>query len=83
MPINAAHPRLELLLYGTDKRLWFSTYLNPEDSETKQMLSIEQEGPLAPGEQRRVGVYAFYERLPQALRELKIGRVEMLAFDAR
>lgn len=83
MPLIAAHPRLELLLYGTDKRLWFSTLLNPEDLQTKQMLSLEREGPLQPGEQRRVGVYAFYERMPKALREMKIGRVEMLAFEAR
>ena len=83
MPIPAAHPRLELLLFGTDNRLWLSTMLNPEDPQTRQMLSVEKEGPMQAGEQRSVGVYAFYERMPQALKENKIGRVEMLAFDER
>ncbi len=83
MPVAAAHPRLELLLYGTDKRLWLSTLLNPEDPQTKQMLSLEKEGPMQPGEKRQVGVYAFYERLPAALKEKKIGRVEMLGFEER
>lgn len=83
MPMPAAHPRLELLLFGTDNRLWLTTLLNPEDPQTKQMLSLEKEGPLQPGEQRKVGVYAFYERMPQSLKEKKIGRVEMLAFEER
>jgi len=83
MPLPAAHPRLELLLFGTDNRLWFSTSLNPEDQQTKQMLSLEKEGPMQPGEKRQVGVYAFYEQLPAVLKAKKIGRVEMLAFEDR
>ncbi len=83
MPMPAARPRLELLLFGTDNRLWFSTLLNPEDPQTKPLLSFEKEGPMQPGEQRRVGVYAFYERMPQALKAKKIGRVELLAFEER
>lgn len=83
MPLPAAHPRLELLLYCTDNRLWLSTLLNPEDPQTKQLLSLEKEGPMQPGEQRKLGVYAFYERMPQALKDRKIGRVELLAFEER
>ena len=83
MPVTAAHPRVELLLFGADKRLWLSTLLNPEDPQTKQLLSMEKDGPMQPGEQRRVGVYAFYAGMPTALKAVKIGRVEMLAFEER
>lgn len=83
MPLPAAHPRLELLLFGTDNRLWFSTSLNPEDQQTKQMLSQEKEGAMQPGEKRQIGVYAFYEQLPEVLKAKKIGRVEMMAFEER
>lgn len=83
MPIAAAHPRLELLLFGTDNRLWYSTLLNPEDPQTKQMLSLEKDGAMQPGEKRQVGVYAFYAQLPAALKAKKIGRVEILGFEER
>ncbi len=83
MPIAAAHPRLELLLFGTDNRLWFSSLLNPEDPQTKQLLRLDKDGAMQPGEKRQVGVYAFYERLPAALKEKKIGRVEILGFEER
>ena len=57
--------------------------LNPEDPNTKKILALEKDGPMMPGEQRHVGVYAFYDRMPQALKDKKIGRVEMLAFEER
>jgi hypothetical protein len=79
----AMHPRLELLLYGTDKRLWFSMLLNPEDPALRQLLTMEGEGALVPGAKRPFGVYAFYERLPAKLREHAVGRVEVLGFEAR
>lgn len=83
LPQTAVHPRLELLLFGADNRLWLSMLLNPEDPQTQKWLQLEKPGPLQPGEQRRVGVYAFYERMPEALKSRKIGRVEMLAFEER
>lgn len=81
LPRVAAHPRLELLLYGTDKKLWLSQVLNPEDQEIKGMLSMEKTGPLQGGEKRSFGLNVYYDRLPAALQEKKIGRVEMLAFN--
>lgn len=83
LPQTAHHPQIELLLYGTDQRLWFSMSLNPEDEQFKQLIALDKTGPMAPGEKRNVGVYAFYERMPQALKEQKIGRADMLAFDRR
>ncbi|MCB0525632.1 MAG: hypothetical protein H6576_15720 [Lewinellaceae bacterium] len=83
LSMQAQHPRLELLLFGKDNRLWFTTMLNPEDPQTRQMMGLEREGPMQAGEKRGVGVYAFYERLPKALQETRIGRVEMLAFEER
>ncbi|MBL7828672.1 MAG: hypothetical protein JNJ57_18705 [Saprospiraceae bacterium] len=81
MPMEAQHLRFELMLYGTDNRLWFSMLLNPEDPQFKQLIALEKPGPLAGGEKRQVGIYAYYERLPQALKAQKIGRAELLAFD--
>jgi hypothetical protein len=83
LPVQALHPRIELLLFGTDNRLWLSMLLNPEDPATKKTLNLEKEGPMAPGEKRGLGVYAFYEGMPLGLKAKKIGRVEMLGFEAR
>ena len=83
LPTASEPPRLELLLYGTDNRLWYSTVLNPDDPQMKKIVSLEKYGPLQPGERRRVGVYAYYDGMPQALKSLKIGRVELLAFEER
>lgn len=83
LPQTAQHPHLELLLYGTDQKLWFSAALNPEDEQFKQLIAMDKNGPIGPGETRNVGVYAFYERMPQVLKDVKIGRVDLLAFDRR
>lgn len=83
LDIEAAHPRLELLLFGTDKRLWFASVLNPEDPNQKEILKAEAEGPMAPKSKRRFGTQVFYDNLPQALIEKRIGRVEYQPFNAR
>jgi len=83
LPLIAAHPRLEVLIYGTDNRLWMSTLLNPEDPTIKQFFHFEREGPLQPNEDRPFTLQIFYEGLPQALQEKKLGRVEILPFEAR
>ncbi len=81
----AAHPRMELLLYGKDKRLWLSFLINPEDAALKQGIKLTEErsGPLAGQEKRLYSWFVTYEGLPQALQKHKIGRTEMLGFDAR
>lgn len=83
LPQSARHPKLELLLYGTDNKLWFSTLLDPDDPQYKSLIVSEKAGPMAGGEKRELGISVHYDQLPAALREKKIGRVELLAFDAR
>jgi len=80
---TAEHPRLELLLFGKDNRLWYAAVLNPEDDRLKEVLNMEGTGPLLPASKRRFGVSVDYANLPEALKTQKIGRVEMLAFEDR
>jgi len=82
LDMRADHPRAELLIYDTDNRLWFITVLNPEDPGQKKMVSAEKEGPMVPYEKRRIGAVIYYDNLPQALKDKKIGRVEFQAFNA-
>jgi len=79
----AEHPRLELLLFGKDNRLWYAAVLNPEDDRLKDVLKMDTAGPLPPGSKRRFGTLVDYANLPQTLQTQKIGRVEMLAFEDR
>ena len=83
LPLPAKHPKLELLLYGTDNKLWFSTLLDPDDPRYKSLIVTDKTGPMAGEEKRDLGITVHYDQLPAALREKKIGRVELLAFDAR
>lgn len=83
LDMQALHPRVELLLYGIDQRLWFVGVLNPEDPQQQQSVKAEREGPMAPQEKRRIGANVFYNSLPQALKDKRIGRVEFHAFEAR
>jgi hypothetical protein len=83
MPVEAAAPRLELLIYGTDNKLWMSTLLDPEDPGLKPVFSMEKTGPMAPGEKRKASTYIYYDKVPARLQEIKIGRVEYLPFCAR
>lgn len=84
LPIQAKHPRLEILVFGTDNRLWFSTLLNPEDPAMKRVFQfVEGDGPLQPNESREFSLQVFYQGLPQALKEKKIGQIEVLPFEAR
>lgn len=80
---TAEHPRLELLLFGKDNRLWYAAVLNPEDNKLQEVLKMEGTGPLLPASKRRFGVSVDYSNLPEALKTQKIGRVEMLAYEDR
>ncbi len=84
-PLNipAAHPRAEILIYGTDKRLWLAMVLNPEDAEQRSFITVDGEGPLNPQEKRRMDCKMYYYHLPNRLKQIMIGKVEFLAFDAR
>ena len=83
LQIVASHPRFEVLVYGADGLLWLSTVLNPEDPAAAQIFHFEREGPLQPGEERAFNLQVYYQALPQVLRDKKIGRVEVLPFEAR
>lgn len=83
LQLPASRPKTELLLYGTDKRLWMSSILDPEDPSQKDILTLERPGPMAPGEKRQLSCYIFYDNLPARLQALKIGRVEFLPFEGR
>jgi len=83
LDLPAYHPRIELLLYGTDKRLWFATVLNPDDPDQKSYLFSERQGAMEPKEKRNFGANITYDNLPQALQSKKIGRVEFQPFESR
>lgn len=83
LEVTANHPRAEILVYGTDQRLWLAMVLNPEDAEQRSFITVEAEGALKPFEKRHLDCKLYYYHLPDRLKEVKIGRVEFLAFDAR
>ena len=83
LPLEAQRPHLEMLLYGTDRRLWFATALDVQDPGLKNVLQMEGTGPMAPGSKRRFGVQITYGNLPEQLNKQKIGRVDILAFENR
>lgn len=83
LDMQALHPRVELLVYGTDQRLWFAGVLNPEDSLQQKVIKAEREGPMEPKEKRHVGAYVHYNNLPQFLKDNKIGYIDFQPFEAR
>ncbi|MFN0213617.1 MAG: hypothetical protein ACKVT2_05125 [Saprospiraceae bacterium] len=83
LEMESLHPRLEVLVYGTDRRLWLSTVLNPEEPNARQIYQTEVEGPLKPGEERPFRLQVYYQALPKPLQDQKIGNVEILPFEAR
>lgn len=83
LEIPAIHPRTEILLYGTDNRLWLAMVLNQEDTQQRLFITVDGEGPLKAQEKRHLDCKMFYDHLPARLKEIKIGKVEFLSFDAR
>lgn len=81
LPRTAHHVRVVLLLYGKDGKLYFVQMLNPEDP--KQLVKLEREGPIGPGEKRKITCPISYAMLPQKLQEVLIGRVDVQAYDVR
>lgn len=79
----ASRPMLEVLVFGTDERLWLSTQINPQDASGKQIFQFEREGPFQAKEERKFTLQVYYAGLPQVLKEKKIGRIEVLPFEAR
>ncbi len=78
---QAYHPRLLLLLYGKDQRLYYARLINPELPEVP--VTQENQGPMAPAEKRNVSCQIVYDLMPEPLQNELVYRVEMQAFDAR
>jgi hypothetical protein len=71
----------EILLYDADNRLWSAHRYNTADGI--KSLSQATEGPLAPGEKRRISRLVKGEDLPEGLRASGIARAEVLASEDR
>jgi len=83
LPVMAANPMLEVLVFSTDGKLWLSTVVNPSDPAISSIFHFDREGPFQPKEDRNFSLHVSYEILPKPIQEKKIGRVEILPFDAR
>lgn len=83
LPVVAARPMLEVLVWGKDNRLWLATLLDPGDPAVQNFFHFDRSGPMDPGEERAFTLQVFYQTLPKALQEIKIGRVEILPFELR
>jgi hypothetical protein len=80
---TATRPCLEMLVFGKDQRLWFSTWIDLEDARQGSLMQLDSRGPLAPGAKRNFTTQINYGNLPMPLTMQKIGRVEVLAFEYR
>ncbi|MBK8967267.1 MAG: hypothetical protein R3D58_22555 [Saprospiraceae bacterium] len=79
--VQAYHPRLLVLLYGKDQRLYYARLVNPELPDAP--VTQNNQGPMAPAEKRNVTCQIVYDLMPEPLRNQLVYRVEMQAFDAR
>lgn len=82
-PLNltAYHPKIVFLVYGNDTRLYFAQMIDPE----KPNPSFRQDGfgPLNPQDKRPFTYQIHYEMLPDPLKEMLIGRVDVEVFESR
>lgn len=83
LPLIASNPMLEVLVFSKDGKIWLSTVVNPADPAVAGVFHFDREGPFQPKEDRNFSLQVAYEILPKAIQEQKIGRVEILPFDAR
>lgn len=83
LEVVATHPRAELLVYGTDQRLWLSMVLNYDDATQRSFITANGEGAMQPSEKRQMDCKLYYYHLPDRLKQIMIGKIEFLAFDAR
>jgi hypothetical protein len=83
LSMTANHPKMELLLYGKDKRLWFAQLIDPESDAFKKVIRSDQQGPIPGGTKRQYHIYVSTQMLPEQLQKQQIGRAEILPFEAR
>lgn len=81
LPLKADNPGLSLLLYGTDKKLWFTQNLNLNVDTSYIKAKIY--GPMTPNEKRDFGMHVYYDNLPEAIRTKRIGRIDFLGYEKR
>ncbi|MGI9158885.1 MAG: hypothetical protein ACR2K1_03950 [Saprospiraceae bacterium] len=82
LPLISNHPRLNVLVYGRDQKLWFSQVLNPEDTLTK-MVVMQPPAPITGGTSASAFFQVNYGGLPNVLNQTRIGRIDVMLFDAR
>ncbi len=82
LPLVSYHPRLNVLVYGRDQKLWFSQVLNPEDTLTK-MVVMQPPAPIGGTASASAFFQVNYGGLPNILNQTRIGRIDVLLFEAR
>jgi hypothetical protein len=83
LPLTASNPMLEVLVFSQDGKLWLSTVINPTDPATSGIFHFDRQGPFQPKEDRNFSLQVAYAILPKPIQQQKIGRVEILPFEAR
>jgi hypothetical protein len=83
LSVPANHPKMELLLYGKDKRLWFAQVVDPESNEFKKLVHSDQQGPMLGGTKRQYTIYVSTQMLPEQLQVQQIWKADILPFEAR
>lgn len=84
LDFTASKIKFEVLVYGTDEKLWYCTQVDLTTPEGQAVFNfIGKEGPLAPKESRPFQLRVFYEHLPQVLKDMKIGRIDLIPFEGR
>lgn len=78
---RAYHPRVVLLMYANDNRLYYAQLINPEVPNSP--IQQDNQGPMSPAEKRNIIYQINYDLIPEPLQSLRVGRVEVQAFDAR
>lgn len=81
LPLNAENPGLSLLLYGFDQKLWFTQNLNLNVDTS--YIRAKVCGTMTPNEKRDFGMHVYYDNLPQAIRDKRIGRIDFLGYEKR
>ena len=83
LTMKAEEPCIELLIYGTDQKLWFANSINMKDANARNNLQTDDYGPIPAGAKRLISTRLTYGNMPRQIELQKIGKVEVLAFENR
>ncbi len=81
LDLVASHPKMVLLVYGKDLKLYFAQAVDINDPNAP--VKQERSGPLLPQEKRGVSCLIQYDNLPTILHDLLIGRVDVQVHESR